>query len=432
VFISAAIGNKIQFIEWLGKNGDDVVQLSSDWRGPRRLYTIWRTEPDWQKPSEETPSKLAQYAKRLIYPLHGRLDTLIPHSKAFYSFQTSDPIGQLVLKSDGRGKRTRDNGRSTPYYRMLVPLIQHLALSGPVLIVESTIPRTIYLAKAIAAELQDEESPAISQLLDMVDAKLGAEHSLSDTLSKGVAYHHGSLPQEVRTLIEDSVSQGQLNILVATTTMTDGINLPVRSVVIASQGSYTGEGYEEYITGPKLINAIGRAGRAAKETEGIVVLALNQQISEDDFQRFTPDPSAMAVTSNIATQRALEALANFEDLVRQNEDAIFQANDQVISKFLSFIWYFACEVERQNELYSDDRLLQFLTKTLAWAQLNEDDQKRWFSVAQKVVSQYSKTDPSARKRWATSGTSLDSARVLEQISYEVSTELVVCSISNLT
>lgn len=423
-FISAAIGNKIQFIEWLGKNGNDVVQLSSDWRGPRRLYTIWRTEPDWQKPTEELPSKRAKYAKRLIYPLHGRLDTLLPHSKDFYSFQMSDPIGQLALKSDARGEnRTRDNENSTPYYKMLVPLIQHLALSGPVLIVESTIPRTINLAKAIASELQDQESPAISQLLDMVDTKLGTEHSLRDTLSKGVAYHHGSLPQEVRSLIEDSVSQGQLNILVATTTMTDGINLPVRSVVIASQGSYTKEGYEEFITGPKLINAIGRAGRAAKETEGIVVLALNQKISKDDFQRFTPDPSAMTVTSNIATQRALEALANFEDLVRQNEDAIFQVNHQIISKFLSFIWFFAFEVERRNELLDNDKLLQFLTKTLAWAQLNEDNQKRWFSVAQKLVSQYSKANPSARKRWASSGTSLNSARVLEQIAYEISTEL---------
>jgi hypothetical protein len=422
-FISAAVGNKIQFIEWLGKNGDEVVPLSSDWRGPRRLYTIWRTEPDWLKPSLKLPSKRAQFARRIIYPLHGRLDTLIPHSKAFYSFQTSDSIGQLALKSDTSGKRTRDSAHSTPYYKMLVPLIQHLALSGPVLVVESTIPRTISLAKAIASELQDEESPTISQLLDMVDAKLGPKHSLRDTLSKGVAYHHGSLPQEVRTLIEDFVSQGQLNILVATTTMTDGINLPVRSVVIASQGSYTKEGYEEYITGPKLINAIGRAGRAAKETEGIVVLALNQQISEDDFQRFTPDPSAMTVTSNIATQRALEALANFENLVRQNEDAIFQANHEVISKFLSFVWYFAYEVERQNQLLTDDRLLQFLTKTLAWAQLNEDNQKRWFLVAQKVVSVYSKSDSSARKRWATSGTSLKSARVLEQVAYEVSMEL---------
>ena len=423
-FISAAIGNKIQFIEWLGTNGNDVVPLSSDWRGTRRIYTIWRTEADWQEVSEEPASKRARYAKLLTYPLYGRLDTLIPHSKQFHSFQTSDPIGKLVLQADAQGQnKKRDGDRSTAYYKMLVPLIQHLALSGPVLVVESTVPRTINLAKAIASELEKVDSPVVNQLLDMVETKLGATHSLHDVLSKGVAYHHGSLPQEVRTLIEDAVSQGQLNILVATTTMTDGINLPVRSVVIASQGSFTQQGYEEYITGPKLINAIGRAGRAAKETEGVVVLALNQQVSPDDFERFTPDPAAMAVTSNIATQHALEALAAFENLIRENEDEIFQAPDQVISRFLSFIWYFASEVEKHNELMNDDKLHKFLAKTLAWSQLNQADQIRWFSIAQKVVSKYSGTEQAVRKRWARSGTSLGSAQVLESIASEVALEV---------
>ena len=88
-FISAAIGNKVQFVEWLGKNGDDVIHLSSDWQGPRRLYTIWRTEPDWNSRIEELAPRRAGYAKRLTYPLHGRLDTLIPHSNTFFSHRTS-------------------------------------------------------------------------------------------------------------------------------------------------------------------------------------------------------------------------------------------------------------------------------------------------------------------------------------------------------
>lgn len=429
VFISAAVGNKIQFIEWLGTNGNDVISLSSAWRGPRRMYTIWRTEPDWQSPSEEIASKRAKYAKRITYPLHGRLDTLIPHSKEFYSFQTTGSIGQLVLQVDEHGQnRKRDVTRSTAYYKMIVPLIQHLALSGPVLIVESTVPRAINLAKTIASELEKADNPLINQMLDVVAAKLGAEHSLHQVLSKGVSYHHGSLPLEVRTLIEDAISQGQLNILVSTTTMTDGVNLPVKSVVIASQGSFTNKGYEEYITGPKLINAIGRAGRAAKETEGVVVLALNKQVSPEDFQRFTPNPAEMAIASNMATQHALEMLADFENRIRESEDEIFQASDQIISKFLSFIWYFAFEIEKRNEMMNDDKLRQFLGKTLAWVQLDQDSQSRWFSIAQKVIVKYSITEVASRRRWARSGTSLGSAQILEGIASEVASEAGVLKI----
>lgn len=419
-FVSAAIGNKIQFIEWLGTNGNAVVQLSTEWRGPRRLYAIWRTDPDWNTRTEVAVSRTANYTKRRIHPLYGRLDTLIPHAKGFFSIQTSEPIGELALKVDAHGNRIgREDRHSTPYNKMLVPLVLHLALSGPVLIVESTIPRTISLAKSIAKELETVVSPIISQLMDLVEIRLGPGHSLRDILSKGVAYHHGSLPQDVRNLIEDAVNQGQLKILVATTTMTEGVNLPVRSVIIASQGSFTEQGYQEYITGSKLVNAIGRAGRAAKETEGIIVLALNQQISAEDFKKFTPDPSEMNVTSNIATQEALEALAEFEERVRESEDAIFQTHHQIISRFLSFVWYFASESEQRNETLDDEKLRGLLAKSLAWSQLTGNDQSRWFSIAQIIANKYSKTDGTTRKRWATSGTSLDTARVLEVISREV-------------
>jgi replicative superfamily II helicase len=187
----------------------------------------------------------------------------------------------------------KDSSNSTSFYKMLIPLINDLSLSGPVLVIESTIPMTIRLAKAIADSREEVENQVIKQLIDLVVTKLHPDHSLGAVLRKGVAYHHGSLSQEVRVAIEDAASQNHLDILVATTTMTEGVNLPVKSVVIASQGTYTTSGeYEEYITGPKLVNAIGRAGRATKETEGIVVLALNQQITPDDFKRFTPNPIA--------------------------------------------------------------------------------------------------------------------------------------------
>lgn len=192
--------------------------------------------------------------------------------------------------------------------------------------------------------------------------------------------------------------------------------------MIASQGSFTNKGYEEYITGPKLINAIGRAGRAAKETEGVVVLALNKQVSPADFQRFTPNPAEMAITSNMATQHALEMLADFENRIRESEDEIFQASDQIISKFLSFIWYFAFEIEKRNEMMNDDKLRQFLGKTLAWVQLDQDSQSRWFSIAQKVIVKYSITEVASRRRWARSGTSLGSAQILEGIASEVASE----------
>lgn len=421
VFISAAIGNKVQLIEWLGQNGDDVVRLTHDWRGPRRLYATWSTWRDRDSEKVEIVPRAKDYSTRHIYALYGQLNTLIPHSGNFYSFQTTERIGELAWKFNAYGEYVgKDSSNSTPFYKMLIPLINDLSLSGPVLVIESTIPKTIQLAKAIADSREEINRPVIKQVIDLVVTKLHPDHSLGSVLRKGVAYHHGSLSQEVRVAIEDAASQNQLDILVATTTMTEGVNLPVKSVVIASLGAYTTTGeYEEYITGPKFVNAIGRAGRATKETEGIVVLALNRQITPDDFKRFTPNPDEMELVSNIATKEALEFLANFEEVIRGTEDAIFQINNPVISNFLSFMWFIASELEKIGAALSDENLQAALSKTLAWSQLSEQDRGRWFTIAHIVFDNYNQTNPTTRRRWATSGTSLITARVIENIAHEI-------------
>ena len=114
---------------------------------------------------------------------------------------------------------------------------------------------------------------ALRDLTAFVALRLGQEHPLLEILPAGVAYHHGSIPLDVRTAVEDALRTGVLDVLVATTSLTEGVNLPVRSVVVASQGMPWSDEDKRFISGSRLVNATGRAGRAALETEGVVVLA---------------------------------------------------------------------------------------------------------------------------------------------------------------
>jgi hypothetical protein len=249
------------------------------------------------------------------------------------------------------------------------------------------------------------------------------EHPLWKVLRKGVAYHHGSLPSEIRGAIEEAVSQGYLKFLVATTTMTEGVNLPVRSVVVASQGSYRAEGFEEYITGPKLINAIGRAGRATKETEGVVVLARPAAPDPADFERLNPDDSDIQVISMLATEEALEALAAFEELQRTAEDAVFHTSTGEVSDFLTFIWFVAAELEQLGKLLTQEHIREVLERTLAWIQLSADEQDRWLSAAELALECYKDTNLRTRKRWAAAGTAISSASEMDNIAHELAETL---------
>ena len=413
VLMSAAVGNRYHFVQWMSQDQGDVVHLHSDWRGPRRVHAIWTTEPDWNT-FEEEPTRSTRFPLRVRYPLYGILDVRISHTAQIRHLRTTEPVGTLAFKCGPDVAREKDPS-STAFYRTIIPIVQLLSGSGPVLVIESTRPSTVRMAKAIAEHQQIMELSHTQPLLDLVEARLGSNHPLRQVLQKGVAYHHGSLPSEIRAGIEEAVAQGHLRFLVATTTMTEGVNLPVRSVVVASQGSYVSGGYLEYITGSKLINAIGRAGRAAKETEGVVVLARNHRPSAADFDRLNPDDVDIQAVSMLATEEALETLAGFEEFQRSAEDAVFETTAGAVCDFVTFVWFAAAELERLGELPTVEGVGELLSHTLAWIQLGANDRDRWLSVAQLALARYNDVDALSRRRWATAGTSISSASTLETI-----------------
>lgn len=425
VLMSAAVGNRVHFVQWVSSEEDnkDVFFLHSDWRGPRRLHAICSTMADWDQGQEEI-TRSVKFPRHVRYPLYATLHVRISHTGKMHSLQTTEPVGSLIRKYKPDNTYESKDNEYTPFYRMLVPIIQHLSMSGPVLIIEPTRRDTVLMAKAIAESQETSDQLENQPLVDLIKARLGNLHPLTEVIKKGVAYHHGSLPSEIREVIEEAVTQGNLKFLVATTTMTEGVNLPVRSVVVARQGSYGQEGYyNEYITGSKLINAIGRAGRATKETEGIVVLARQAQVQESDFERLKPTDSDIKINSMLSTEEALNALADFETSQRSAEDAILEGIAPQVDQFLSFIWFVAAQLEALGKSVSTDEIKEVLKNTLAWVQLDDKNQSRWIAVANSAISVYNKTNPTSRKRWATVGTSLSSAKQIETMAEELATTI---------
>jgi hypothetical protein len=426
VLISAVIGNRHHFIQWLGES---VIPLESNWRGPRRLHAIWTTEfGDWEERQLEPISRARKYTHRVYSPKYGRLNVRLSNPERIIPIFTRDPVGMYVQKIHDKQNdlRTTDQERTTSFREMMVPVIRHMAVFGPVLVIESSRNRAAQLAKTISSNIAGENAASedsdtsftppqnLQPLIDLVEARLGTLHPLGHVLRYGVAYHHGSLPSEIREAIEDAVVQGNLRYLVATTTMAEGVNLPVHSVVIASLGIHTSDGYEEFIKGSKLVNAIGRAGRATKETEGVVVLAL-QNPDPEDFNRLDPDESELEVRSFIATEQALNELAEFEEAQRSSEDLVFSVAEGVVSDFIQFVWFIAAQFEKLGMTPTQQHIGDVLNHSFAWMQLPQDVQDKWLSVAEETRSSYLSSNPQTRRRWASTGTSVSSARQIEGI-----------------
>lgn len=93
---------------------------------------------------------------------------------------------------------------------------------------------TDYAMYALYEELELECNDNDVELVKKyVAAEYGEEFELVKLLSKGIAVHHSGLSDEVRVLIEWLMERGKLNILVATTTIAQGINFPVSTIIMA-------------------------------------------------------------------------------------------------------------------------------------------------------------------------------------------------------
>jgi len=425
ILLSAAIGNRNHFIQWMGVGTEPPIHRHTDWRGPRRLHAIWTTNVNWNDERRVINEKAPKNRYRKEYPLHGQLHIRISHNGSTSTLATPGPIGKLI-RSGQNWEEMKKNNDSTAQYRMLVPLIKFLGESGPVLIIEATKSMTVTLAKALAESQELYDPKPIQPLLDLVGERLGYEHPLHEILKSGVAYHHGSLPIDVRSAIEDAVSSERIKYLVATTTMTEGVNLPVRSVVIASLGAYGPGGvFNEYIVGPKLVNAIGRAGRATKETEGVVVLAVNNAIpTADDFQRLNPADHEMHIQSMLAMESVLEDLANFELSISTMEDAVLEVQQASIASFLKFVWFIAASLERIEIIASKETISQALQNTLGWHQLEEPNRERWLVLVQTLLARYEVTPKRLRLRWASAGTTILTANKLEELAREITLDVI--------
>ena len=411
--LSAALGSQAHVVSWLDA-GNGVIARHEDWRGPRRLAVIFTTRPDWDLETRQEPQG-ARLARRVI-PLVGvvHLRTGLAGSVARGEF--SEPVGKLVRRQMRSGDWTRDE-QSTTQRAQLLPLITHILTTGSVLVIEATKNAAQRLAEEIADSL--DEDPATFALASLVRTRLGPEHPLARVIPKGVAFHHAALPVDIQSEIEDAVRTAQINCLVATTTLTEGINLPFKSVVVAQRGYRDSDGFVEVIDAARLLNAVGRAGRAGRETEGWLILAEHQSFQPSMFEPLDRTALDLEMQSTMVSEAALEQLAKLEETARAGEDAIFTTVGSEANGFVRSVWLIAQALTELSSPPSDEDVLDAIKATLAWQQLNETGRAQFLEVASRAYRAFSEQPVEKRKRWAHSGMSLPSAASLEVVASEV-------------
>ncbi|MDH1271331.1 DEAD/DEAH box helicase [Rhizobium pusense] len=113
--------------------------------------------------------------------------------------------------------------------------------------------------------LLEDEAP-IARAWEVGKEWLGENHPAVASLKAGVAIHHGRLPSPFLRELEVLLSEGVLKIIVASPTLSQGLNL--NAAVLLVPALYRAG---EKIKGEEFANVAGRAGRAFVDVEGLIV-----------------------------------------------------------------------------------------------------------------------------------------------------------------
>lgn len=127
----------------------------------------------------------------------------------------------------------------------------------------NTVDKTIQTAIRFANYLDDADLPQIDEVIELIDEKVHSQYFLKKCLKKGVAYHFGGIPEEIKGRIENLYRQGLINFLFCTSTLLEGVNLPAKNIFILSENIGNGK-----MTDIDFWNLAGRAGRLSKDISG--------------------------------------------------------------------------------------------------------------------------------------------------------------------
>lgn len=114
----------------------------------------------------------------------------------------------------------------------------------------------------------------------------GDKHTYCDSTARSAAHHGLLLPVE-RHFNESLYRRpGGVDVLAATSTLAQGMNLPSEVVVIAGDDRFDKEvGQSRPLEAHELLNTAGRAGRAGEAAQGMVIVVPGKVVAYDNQQR---------------------------------------------------------------------------------------------------------------------------------------------------
>lgn len=267
VFVSAIVPNIEEVNAWLG--GSDQTVIRSSYRPAIAEFAVLRPADTGSAmsigldmhPHEAAERRfgihgfLDRESFRFINPASGRVNTY-----GFASIKTQAvAAARKVLSMGGTAIFAANKRGSQGAIGLAEELVSQLSKPLP-------LPEPLTFAR------QDSLQRCIAYL----EREYGGDWIGTRSVSHGAVLHHGDIPQETREVLEGLIRDGDVRLVICTSTLAEGVNLPIRTLVLYSVQRRGMSGVENMLA-RDIKNLVGRAGRAGADTKGLVICANSDQ-----------------------------------------------------------------------------------------------------------------------------------------------------------
>lgn len=252
LLLTPFITNATQVARWLSPDSYNDVAISLDWKPKDRAIGI----------TQITKGKSRGEFSLKFETLHTSKSTLE------YSDQVELFNGRRLGLSWSKAKSSLGN--------IAAVVTDYLTKSNEregIIVLASTVRSCWTVARMLAEHRENIEDEDINLVKSYFTDEFGDEYELSEFISKGIGIHNSSLSDEAKLLTEWLFDTGKIKILVATTTIAQGVNFPV-STVIMSSNKYP---FGKVMPPDDFWNLAGRVGRVGQREIGLVCM-----VSEND------------------------------------------------------------------------------------------------------------------------------------------------------
>lgn len=142
-----------------------------------------------------------------------------------------------------------------------------------------------------------EGDPVLDKLANKISNEIHTDYYLAELVKKGIAFHVGYLPENIRNDIEEAYRSKHINTIFCTSTLMEGVNLPANNLFVTS----TKNGRKNY-NEIDFYNLNGRIGRLEYEMIGHVFLVIK---NDKDYSRFSSLLTESVPKQKLSVEKAI-------------------------------------------------------------------------------------------------------------------------------